>query len=137
MKGQAVVVSNNTGFSTGPHSHWGYFRKPRDRTNGYLGYVDPTPYFDGSGIIPPSGELMLSDQTKIPKQLLGEDQDLEIQQIRGLLQDGKRDNVDLANTRKENEELKQRLQSLSSAPIPSDQYTLKQILQLLLNKLFK
>lgn len=94
VEGQAVAVSNNTGFSTGPHSHWGYFRKPRDRTNGYNGYIDQTSYLEGNVIIPP-----MNDQTKIPKALLGEDQDLEIQAVRGLLKDGKRDNLDLIDCR--------------------------------------
>lgn len=50
--------------------------------------------------------IQFTDQTIIPKELLGEDQDLEIQQIRGLLLDGKRDNLDLQNCRVENEKLK-------------------------------
>ena len=95
-EGQSVALSNNTGNSTGPHSHWGYFRTPRDRTNGYNGYIDPLPYLTEESTIPP---MVFNDQTKIPKELLGEDQDLEIQQIRGLLKDGKRDNLDLQNVR--------------------------------------
>lgn len=83
------------------------------QTHNYLdvvGWLRPK-----SGIIKP-----MNDQTIIPKELLAEDQDLEIQQIRGLLQDGKRDNVDLQNCRNENEELKQTVQSLQNVPNSCD-----------------
>jgi len=39
--GKIVGFSDNTGNSTGPHLHFGVFPKPRDRTNGYAGYIDP------------------------------------------------------------------------------------------------
>jgi murein DD-endopeptidase MepM/ murein hydrolase activator NlpD len=39
--GQAIGHSNNTGNSTGPHLHFGVFPKPRNRANGYAGYIDP------------------------------------------------------------------------------------------------
>jgi septal ring factor EnvC (AmiA/AmiB activator) len=41
-EGQQVGLSGNTGFSTGPHLHWGVFPIPRDRNNGYAGYIDQT-----------------------------------------------------------------------------------------------
>lgn len=43
-EGQKVGLSDNTGNSTGPHLHWGYFRIPRDKTNGYAGYIDQAPF---------------------------------------------------------------------------------------------
>jgi hypothetical protein len=42
-KGELVGYSDNTGFSTGPHLHWGYYKIPRNRNDGYLGYINQLP----------------------------------------------------------------------------------------------
>ena len=57
-EGSQIGLSGNTGYvlpaptptdpHAGSHLHWGYYRIPRDRANGYDGYIDPTPYLSNT-----------------------------------------------------------------------------------------
>ena len=48
-EGQVIGISDNTGNSTAPHLHFGYYLIPRDTSNGYGGYSDPLPFIKSSG----------------------------------------------------------------------------------------
>lgn len=49
-EGQQLGLSDNTGNSTGSHLHWGYYRLPRNRANGYDGFVFQWPYLQAAGV---------------------------------------------------------------------------------------
>lgn len=45
IEGETLLgKSGTTGNSTGCHTHTGYYLFPRDRINGYNGYIDPIPH---------------------------------------------------------------------------------------------
>lgn len=43
-EGEQIGLSGTTGNSTGSHLHWGYYRKPRNKADGYSGTINPFPY---------------------------------------------------------------------------------------------
>lgn len=45
-EGQVAGIVGSTGNSSGPHLHWGYIRNPRNRDNGFNGYVDQTHWLE-------------------------------------------------------------------------------------------
>lgn len=45
-QGDFVSYQGTTGFSSGIHLHWGYYRIPRDRQNGYGGMIDQIPFIN-------------------------------------------------------------------------------------------
>jgi len=61
-EGDHLATSDNTGYSTGAHLHWGYYRKPRDRANGYAGFVDQTPFISKDITEPVSGKLHTDEE---------------------------------------------------------------------------
>lgn len=72
-EGGLVGYSGNTGNSTGPHLHWGYFRFPRKRTNGFVGFIDQEHWLNHKCA---NQDFGITDQTRIPQ--IG---DKEVQQI--------------------------------------------------------
>lgn len=94
-EGDLVAIADNTGWSTGSHLHWGYYKQPRDRQNGYGGTINPIPHIKPNGIIdkPSTGEADMTDKPKID---LGSPWgELEIQAIKSKLDDGLRDFTNL------------------------------------------
>lgn len=69
-EGQQVGISDNTGNSTGPHLHWGYYRFPRDRQNGYGGMIDQSPYIVTVSISDPTPTIPSGDQSSQIKNFL-------------------------------------------------------------------
>ena len=43
-EGDLIGLADSTGNSTNNHVHLGYYTKPRDRSNGYGGFIDPLPF---------------------------------------------------------------------------------------------
>ena len=50
-EGQLIGYSDNSGNSTGPHLHWGYYLFPRNRQNGYAGFINQLPLLTQSNTV--------------------------------------------------------------------------------------
>ena len=55
--GELIGYQGTTGNSTGIHLHWGYYKQPRDRANGFNGYINQ------EGLYAPYGETASNTMT--------------------------------------------------------------------------
>lgn len=99
-EGEIIGWSGNTGNSTGPHLHWGYYRIPRNRNNGFAGYIDQSDWLNSETISQPTTQE-ITDQTLIPLGKIGEIDygDIELQSVRSriLAKDQANDNLTSSN----------------------------------------
>lgn len=73
-QGDYLCHANNSGFSSGPHLHWGYYPKPRNRGNGYSGTINQLPLIknDNEGSMPDTGNKELAECLRLHAQLVDE-----------------------------------------------------------------
>ncbi len=59
-KAQVIGASGKTGFTTGPHLHFGIQPNNPDTNNGYLGFINPAPYLTETSPLPQSPQSPVS-----------------------------------------------------------------------------
>lgn len=104
--GQIIGITNNTGFSTAAHLHWGIKPVPADQSNGFKGSIDPTVYLKdanlpGASIAPPEDVSAKYEKLKKEYDLLERDRNT----IR----------TELADAEKEIEDLKEKIKKAKKA----------------------
>lgn len=62
-RGDLIGLSDNTGYSTGPHCHFEYRPDSESKDNGHLGAVDPTPFMVWD-VLPMTSDVMTATQVK-------------------------------------------------------------------------
>jgi murein DD-endopeptidase MepM/ murein hydrolase activator NlpD len=65
-EGDFIGYQGTTGNSTGIHLHWGYYKHPRDRQNGYGGFINQAGLYQswGETTMPTDLEVCLADRQK-------------------------------------------------------------------------
>lgn len=56
-RGEVIGTTDNTGFSTAAHLHFGLLPKNPNYNNGYAGWIDPLPYLDKTWRAPKSTKI--------------------------------------------------------------------------------
>jgi len=66
-EGDLIGIADNTGWSTGSHLHWGYYKHPRNKQNGYGGTIDPLPLISKKENMPETNGLMQIEKKDFEK----------------------------------------------------------------------